>query len=161
MTDTTTTPLARSEGLIVREIAGELLVYDTQSDRATSLNALSLAVWRACDGTRDVDAIAATVSLDGAVVPTASVWKALDLLDRAKLLDAGVTVPAALLAGDSRRTFFRNAGLAALVAVPLVAGITVPSPAQAASCLPAGANCTSSSQCCDTGACVSRKCVLF
>jgi len=44
-------PLARSADLIVDSVGDELLVYDSVSHRAHSLNSVGAAVWRACDGT--------------------------------------------------------------------------------------------------------------
>ncbi|HEY0004483.1 MAG TPA: hypothetical protein VGB17_06700, partial [Pyrinomonadaceae bacterium] len=43
-------PLARKEGLVVRELADELLVYDTRRDRAHCLNKTASLVWQRCDG---------------------------------------------------------------------------------------------------------------
>lgn len=43
-------PRARKKGLVVREIGNELLVYDLQSFKASSLNRTATLVWRQCDG---------------------------------------------------------------------------------------------------------------
>ncbi|HEX8686306.1 MAG TPA: PqqD family protein, partial [Pyrinomonadaceae bacterium] len=45
-------PRARAEGVVVREVAEEVLVYDLDTHRAVCLNATAAAVWRLCDGRR-------------------------------------------------------------------------------------------------------------
>ena len=47
-------PLARADELIVRDMEGEVLVYNLANDEAISLNLFAAAVWRACDGTRSI-----------------------------------------------------------------------------------------------------------
>jgi hypothetical protein len=66
-------------------------------------------------------------------------------LEKAHLLDS----PVAQILHTSRREMLRTLGRAAVVIVPLVTAITVPTSAQAASgCLPAGSPCTGPGQCC-------------
>ena len=43
-------PKARSEGIISKEVGGELLVYDCDRDQAHCLNETAAAVWNLCDG---------------------------------------------------------------------------------------------------------------
>jgi coenzyme PQQ synthesis protein D (PqqD) len=45
-----TAPLARSDGLIVQELDGELLVYDLERHRAHRLSETAAFVWRRCEG---------------------------------------------------------------------------------------------------------------
>ena len=47
---TNTTPKAKTERLIVREIDGETLVYDRSRAAASCLNEFAARVWRECDG---------------------------------------------------------------------------------------------------------------
>ncbi|MCV4613842.1 PqqD family protein, partial [Escherichia coli] len=54
-------PKARTGGLVTQDFDKELLVYDLQTDRAHCLNETAAAVWRACDGTKSVNEIAAAV----------------------------------------------------------------------------------------------------
>src|SRR5436305_10494248 len=75
-------PAGRRDGLIVEELDGELLIYDTERDRAHSLNAVAAAVWRASDGVREPKAIA-----ELAGVTEDDVWRALSQLDERRLLD--------------------------------------------------------------------------
>jgi hypothetical protein len=132
-------PPGRREGLIVEELDGELLVYDTERDRAHSLNAVAAAVWQACDGVRDPKAIA-----EAAGVTDDDVWRALSQLDERGLL-AG-DLPRRMSGPEySRRQAVRRMGLigaSAAFAAPLVKSIAIPTSAYAqASCVPLNGQC--------------------
>jgi hypothetical protein len=58
-------PKARSEGIIIREVDGELLVYDRLRDRAHCLNETAAAVWKLCDGRATASEIAERMTGDG------------------------------------------------------------------------------------------------
>ena len=151
-------PRARAEGLVVRELPDEVLVYDLDTHRAVCLNSTAAQVWRLCDGRRTTaDIRKALEKSSGGPVPEELVWLALEQLGRDKLLDARPPRPAEL-AGLSRRELIKRVGLAAAVALPAVVSIVAPTPAQAASCLPSGASCTTGAQCCST-ACSSSQCL--
>ena len=126
-----TRPLARADELVVRDMDSEVLIYDLAKDEAITLNAFAARVWRACDGTRDVADITAQLQDDmpGDYVPQDSVWRALDMLSRCDLLQDRVVPPVQ----HSRRDLVKALGMGA-AAVPIVAMIVVPTPAQAASC---------------------------
>lgn len=151
-------PKARAEGMVVRDVAEETLVYDLESHKAVCLNKTAALVWRACDGRRNAAAIARDLSKTlGETVPEEVVWLALEQLGRDKLLDMRVARPAEL-AGMSRRDLIRRIGItAAVVAIPLVTSIVAPTPAQASTCLPSGATCSTSAQCC-SGLCNAGSC---
>jgi hypothetical protein len=150
-------PTAREEGLVVRELADEVLVYDTTTDKAHCLNHTAALIWQHCDGQSSVSQIAHSVSLHlKAPVDEKLVWFALDQLSKDHLLEQRVCMPA-LMSGMTRRQMVRILGIAAVVAVPLVTSIVAPTPAQAATCLPPGSACTSSAQCCN-GLCSGGVC---
>jgi hypothetical protein len=50
-------PKARSKGIIIKEIDGELLIYDRARDQAHCLNETAAAVWNLCDGRTSVSEI--------------------------------------------------------------------------------------------------------
>jgi hypothetical protein len=133
-------PAGRREDLIVESLDGELLVYDTERDRAHSLNAVAAAVWEACDGVRDPRAIAAEAG-----VTEDDVWRALSQLDERRLLDGDL--PRRMSGPEySRRQAVRRVGLigaSAAFAAPLVKSIVVPTAADAGfqSCVPEGQAC--------------------
>jgi hypothetical protein len=150
-------PLARTDELVVRDMDDEVLVYDLASDEAITLNLFAGAVWRACDGTRDVAGLMAKLHEDmpGDVVTETALWQALDMLSRCDLLQQRVEAPADL----DRRKLVRALGMGA-VAVPIVAMISVPSAAAGASCAcvapgdclvqtscPSTVNCNASGMC--------------
>src|SRR3712207_1511711 len=108
-------PRARTESLLVREAADELLVYDLERHRAVCLNRAAARVWRACDGRTGVAemarALAAELGGDQALAEEA-VLLALVRLGRDGLL--AERLPAR--AGErrmTRRELLRAAGVAA------------------------------------------------
>ena len=152
-------PKARAEGVVVRELDEEVLVYDLDTHRAVCLNGAAAAVWRLCDGRRTPDDIRRTLGKTSAdAVPEEFVWLALEQLGRDGLLDARLPARPPALAGLSRREMIRRVGLAAAVALPAVAAIVAPTPAQAASCLPTGAPCNDGAECCSS-VCTNNQCV--
>ncbi|HEX2252190.1 MAG TPA: PqqD family protein [Thermoanaerobaculia bacterium] len=52
----------RRPGLVERELPGELVLYDPQSDRAWLLNRTAAAVWDLADGATPLAAIAAELT---------------------------------------------------------------------------------------------------
>ena len=140
-------PEARKEGLIVRELSGEVLVYDRDRSKAHCLNSTAALVWQYCDGKTPVSQIARTIeSAINVPVDEGVVWLGVEQLNKSKLLKS-TTVPNKM-SGLSRRDVMKRIGLAAAVALPVVTSIIAPSAAQAANCLPSGQGCTSSAQCC-------------
>ncbi len=47
-------PAARSSGLVVTELAGEVLVHDQERQAMHRLDHVAAAIWKACDGWRTV-----------------------------------------------------------------------------------------------------------
>jgi hypothetical protein len=141
-------PLARKQGLVVKEVSGEVLVYDLDRDKAHCLNQTAALVWKYCDGHTTVSRIAKSLEQDlQAPVDQKIVWYALLQLGKDHLLEERI-VPPAIMAGMNRRDMIRALGLAAVVAVPVVTSIVAPTPAQAATCIPSGGACTASAECC-------------
>ena len=147
-----TKPLARKEGLVIQELPDEVLVYDLNSDRAHCLNQTAAFVWQHCDGRTTTGEIARSLGKKvNASVDEKVVLFALDQLGRNHLM-ATPPVPPQLLAGLNRREMVRALGIAAAVAVPVVASIVAPTPAQATTCVATGGACTTGAQCC-SGTC--------
>jgi len=155
-------PQARRDGLVLRELPDELLVYDTSQHRAHCLNRTAADVFRRADGTRTLADLALLVAPQAdPAAGKAAVQMAVDRLGEAGLLVAG---PAVL----SRRAIVRRVGLGAAILLPAVASIVAPTPAEAAvtGCIDvqanpggcvgkAGQNCT-----CDTAAgCTTDVCL--
>ncbi len=145
-------PHARQERLVIQELPDEVLVYDLDRDVASCLNQTAARVWKHCDGKTSVPEIARRVGKElSGPVDEKMVWYALDQLGKSRLLDERVELPASL-AKLTRRQFLAKMGVAAAVGIPAIIAITAPEPAEAATCLPLGAPCSSDDQCC-SGTC--------
>jgi hypothetical protein len=141
-------PSARKAGLVVQELPDETLVYDLERDRAHCLNQTAAFVWRQCDGRTTAGEIARALKAETAApVDERIVWLAIDQLARNHLLDAIPDRPPRF-SGLNRREVMRAMGITAAVAVPLVASIVAPTPAQAATgCASMGQGCASVACC--------------
>ncbi|MDQ1639678.1 MAG: hypothetical protein QOF62_3017 [Pyrinomonadaceae bacterium] len=136
-------PLARTEQLIVKEVDGEMLVYDLKTDQAHCLNKTAADVWKNCDGEKSLNDITAALANDsGAAVDEGAVWLALDQLKQFKLLAEVPSAPASF-AGMTRRQLVRTLGVAA-IALPVIVSITSPTAQAQASC---GQSCTGNGGC--------------
>jgi hypothetical protein len=141
-------PRARNSQLVTEEVAGELLVYDLNSDRAHCLNPTAAMVWTHCDGLTTVEEIGQL--LEGqmnAAVAGEVVWLALEQLEKSHLLQEPF-VPPERSEQVSRRTLIKRLGIAAAVTMPLVTSIIAPTAVSAATCGASGAPCTVNSDCC-------------
>jgi hypothetical protein len=152
-------PRARTERLVVETLPDETLVYDLDRDVAHCLNQTASLVWSHCDGRSTTQQIARAVGLDlKQPIDEKFVWLALDQLGRHRLLIEDYRPPQ--LSGMNRREVVRALALSAAVAVPVVASIVAPMPAQAATGQgPDGSLCTSPAQCQSgicTGGCCTR-----
>ena len=142
-------PLARKDGLVIKELPDEVLVYDLDSDHAHCLNQTAAFVWQHCDGRNTTKQIARKLGQQfDCSVDEKIVWLALDRLARNHLLETQ-PVPPQKIQGMNRRAVVRALGL---VAVPVVTSIVAPTPAQTGSCLHAGSLCSTNTQCC-SGSC--------
>ena len=107
--------VARTDGLIVDELDGGLVIYDRRCDRAHWLDAGAAAVWRAAaQGGTDTD-IAQRVGVDAASAQASLV----------QLVDIGLVAADSGL-GVSRRTVLRTAakvGVAGVAAAPIVSAV--------------------------------------
>ena len=140
----------QNQNVIVQDVFGELLVYDLQRNMVRRLNRVAAAIWKQCDGQKNVAEIARAVAPEfEGQVDVQAVRLALHRFSRAHLL-AGPAPELPRVTKASRREWIKRMGIAAL---PLVTSVAVPTPAQAASCFPALHTCTSNSQCC-SGTCL-------
>jgi Coenzyme PQQ synthesis protein D (PqqD) len=151
-------PKARSNDLLVEEVAGELLVFDACNNRAHCLNESAAAIWRHCDGVRSVTSIA--THLFPKLAPSDSkrlVALGIERLRRRRLLEGSASAPAVDL---SKRQLLKKVAImaaAAGVAAPLVSTVLAPTSAYAFSCIPSGLMCSASAQCC-SGLCRDLQC---
>ena len=153
-------PIARSSGLVIQEVPDEVLVYDVDNDKAHCLNQTAAVIWKSCDGRNSVTDIARILGAKtGKTVTDDLVWLAIDQFNENNLLEKQVE---ARFAGQSRRDAIKKIGMAAMIALPIVASLAAPRNAMAAvSCVCGNdADCLAQSGCpvtCDTitsGLCV-------
>ncbi|MGI8787291.1 MAG: PqqD family protein [Pyrinomonadaceae bacterium] len=154
-------PTARKEGLVIQEMPDEVLVFDTETNKAHCLNETAAFVWKACDGTNSVAEITKLFGdKSGKQVPQELVWLAIDQLGEKNLLDK--KVEANFFAGQSRREVIKKIGLAAVIALPIVSSLVAPSSASAVTpCSTVnGTACTGqqAGQCCGGTCCVIGTC---
>jgi hypothetical protein len=126
-------PVARSEDLVIEEVEDEVLVYDAKNHQAHCLTSAGAKVWRACDGTKDVPALAESLALS-----VDDVTRALEMLDGVELLENQglqiVTNGNGNGNGLTRRELGRRSAKvgAAAAAAPMLLSIAVPSASAAA-----------------------------
>jgi hypothetical protein len=116
-------PVARQDGLVVRELPDETLVYDLRANKAHCLNRAAALVWRLCDGRTGLAELAAALREElGVPDGEAAARLALRQLSRRGLLER----PAVEDGSDrmGRREALRK--LAVLGALPLVMTVAAP-----------------------------------
>jgi hypothetical protein len=144
------TPRARQEGLLHTPLNDELVIYDTERNKAHSLNRVASLVWKHCDGQTEVKQIQQIVAQElQTPVDEQVIWLALRQLEQNRLLEERMQAPINLI---SRREAAKRFSKIAGIVVPLVASAMIPPAVAAGSCLASGAPCTMSVQCC-TGVC--------
>jgi hypothetical protein len=135
----TQNPIARNNGLVVQEAAGETLIYDVNSNKAHCLNATAAFVWKVCDGNNSVADINNLMEKEfGTPVHEDLIWLAIDQLGKDNLLE---NIVESKVSGLSRRDVIKRIGLASVVALPVVASLVAPTSALAVSCSGTVADC--------------------
>lgn len=135
------TPKARKRGLVVQEMPGEMLVYDTETNKAHCLNDSAAFVWTSCDGVNTVSDIVREFETNSKGTVTEDfVWLAIDQLSSKGLLEAKVEPK---FKGKSRRDVLKTIGLVSVAALPIIASLAAPQSALAAT----SCNCSKESDC--------------
>jgi hypothetical protein len=126
-------PMARQTDVVVQKLKDEILIYDLLIHKAYCLNQTSAIVYQLCDGKHSVSDVSKELSKKlKSTVSEDLVWLAIDQLKQNNLLaeSAGVEVN---FNGLSRREAIRKAGLASMVALPLISSLAAPTAADAQS----------------------------
>jgi hypothetical protein len=123
-------PPARRDGLVVRDLSGETIVYDRERHQAHCLNRTAALVFRHADGTRSAHDIATLLGEGEPCEHEATVALALEQLSQAGLLDGAEAVR-----DPARRAALRQVGLGAALLLPAIASVLAPTPAEAATCV--------------------------
>ena len=138
-------PEARRSGLIVEELPGEVLVYDSESDSALCLNQTAAQIWKLCDGKTTPARMAHLVEKEFQITGGNEVVAlALEQLERSHLLTSKLE---SHLPGISRRELVRRVSIAAAL-VPVITLILVPKARAQATCRANGSRCTVDADCC-------------
>jgi len=151
-------PVARRNGLVVKKIDNETLVYDTNRQAVHCLNQNAALIWEHCDGNRSVDELSCLFDSSADLSRNQKqqiIWIALKELSKSRLLEAPIEESNATK-GLSRRQMIKVAGITAIVAIPIVSRMVAPTAAQASTCQASGQLCTISAECCSglcTGTC--------
>lgn len=126
-------PIALKNNVLIQESKKELLLYDTQRDKAFCLNETSRAIWDLCNGENTVDDIRHKLSAQLKMqIPEELVWLALYNLKQEKLLSNSAEIRIGFN-GLSRREVIKNIGLTTVAALPLISTIFIPAAASAQS----------------------------
>ncbi len=134
-------PIARQEGLVIQEMPDEILVFDMETNKAHCLNKTAAFVWKACDGKNSVADITKLFgSKSDSAVEENLVWLAIDQLNDNNLLAKELKAD---FNGQSRREVIKKIGMAAVIALPIVASLVAPTAALAVVC----SGTVNSSQC--------------
>jgi hypothetical protein len=140
-------PRARTNRLVTRDLDDELLVYDLDRHKAYCLNRIAMQVFRHCDGETTIPDMARRIG-EAVSMPVSEdvIRLSLARLEKAHLLDSA----AAQVFHTSRREILSTLGRAAVVVMPLVTAIAVPTSAQAQAtgvCPTLGQPCRSTADC--------------
>jgi hypothetical protein len=117
-------PRALEDGLLVEAVGEELIVCDTRRDTAHVLNVTAAAVWRACDGERNLVALQQHCGLDRDTIELAL----------QQLRACGLLHEPQRASSISRRELLRKGAIAASLGavLPVIQSVTVPAVALAA-----------------------------
>jgi len=130
-------PRRRHVGIMVQDLADEVLVYDLERHRAHCLNRTAAFVWQHCDGKIPLAEVARQLET-AFKVPAGEtlVWLALGRLERAHLLQERLHAPAEA-AHYSRREFVRKLRQLGVISalLPAVSSIGTPTAEAAVSCV--------------------------
>src|SRR5437868_14163592 len=128
-------PKSRKANIVVQEYDGEILIYDLENNKAFCLNQTSALVWQACDGKRTIADITDWLGNHlNSQTNEDVVWFALDQLSKENLIEEK-TAPLNKFKGLNRREVIRKIGLAAAVSLPVIAALSAPIAASAATCV--------------------------
>lgn len=142
-------PIARKEGLVVQEMPDEILVYDLESNKAYCLNQTAALVWKFCNGKNSASDISKNLGRELKIlVPEDLVWLAIDQLSKDNLLKEEIRLN---IGGLSRREAVKKIGLASMIALPIVAMLSFPKAALAATCSASACSDTPDSGGCQAG----------
>lgn len=139
-------PKSRSANILTQELETETLIYDLLTDRAYTLNETARTVFNACGSGQTFADLKRRLNYTDELIHLT-----LAELERHDLLADEYLSPDAEI---SRREVIRKVGLATMIALPVIASITAPQAANAAS----GALLANGQRCGSNAVCQSSRC---
>lgn len=126
-------PKSRTKDLVVQELENELLIYDLNNNKAFCLNETSAIVFQFCNGNYSVAEIADLMSKKlKTLVSEDFVWLVIEELKKDNLVENKEQLNN-YFNGLSRREIVKKAGLATMIALPIITSVVAPSAAMAQS----------------------------
>ena len=126
-------PLAKSTGIVVQEVDGEVLVFVVETSKAHHLNKTMSLVWRNCNGKTTFGELTEILGESLQIeVDLDFVWMALTELEQIDLLEGGFGRVKEFEGLTRRKVLFRYALPA--VALPIVISLVAPRAVFAQSC---------------------------
>jgi hypothetical protein len=149
--------LPKRKRAITRQLADELLVYETKTKRAHCLDATAGEIWRMCDGTKTAAQIAQAMRKEQQLlIDENSIRLTLARFAKAGLLQNSKRIQASSI--DARRRFLQAGTAATMLALPSVTSVFIPKAEQAVSCSTLGQPCNPR-PCCGILTCALHICV--
>ena len=122
---------ARKEDLVMQAAGDEVMIYDLAADKAYLLNETAAFVWQMCDGNTELPEITAALSEKAKQPLTDDIVKL--TIDKLKEIGLMSEETPKFFSKTSRRKVIKQIGLATMVALPVIASLTAPAAAHAAS----------------------------
>jgi hypothetical protein len=127
-------PLARRDQLIIEDLVGECVVYDSKNKKAHNLNATLTWIWRQCDGSTDLEEIAMRFEREFGYPDSFDiVLSGIEQLQAAELLVSTVADAALPASSTGPGISRRSVVVAGSALVPSITSILVPTAAAAKS----------------------------
>ena len=139
-------PLARTTDIVVQTLGKELLIYDLNTHKAFNLNETSSIVYQACENSLNFEDLKRKHKFTDDLIHFA--------LDDLKANALIADYQSNHFGNLSRREVIRRVGLATMIALPVIAGLTAPlaAHAQSAANVCAANNCVDGNVFCNAGA---------
>ena len=126
-------PQARKDGLIIKALTDEVVVYDLERHEVHCLNRVAALVWQHCDGRTPTAEVVALLRKELQSEAGHEVVRlALDGLRKANLLRPTAGRKALPTRRLSRRVLIQKLGVAAATSIPLITSMLAPQAAAAA-----------------------------
>lgn len=150
-------PIARSANITVQNLDNETLIYDLTINKAFMLNETSAFIWNHLDGQMSIAELSRRLGAKFKQKANEEiVWLAIEQLKNNNLLKEAESFQTPL-SDINRREVIKRAGLATMIALPIITGLTAPQAAHAASnSIAACQPCSLANPQCASGNCAVR-----